>query len=60
MLATALIEEFEGIEIEAYLDPIGVPTICAGVTKYPSGMPVRMGDICSKAVVKGLKRSLKS
>jgi len=53
MLATALIEEFEGIEIEAYLDPTGVPTICAGVTKYPSGMPVRMGDICSKAVCRG-------
>jgi len=45
-LATSLIEEFEGIEVEAYLDPVGIPTICAGLTSYPNGEPVRMGDTC--------------
>ena len=53
LLATALIEEFEGIETSAYLDPVGVPTICAGLTRYPSGMPVRMGDICCAEVCRG-------
>lgn len=48
--AAALIEEFEGIEEEAYLDPIGIPTICAGLTRYPNGTPVRMGDICSGSI----------
>jgi len=53
LLATALIEEFEGMETRGYLDPVGVPTICAGLTRYPSGMPVRMGDICSVEVCRG-------
>ena len=53
LLATALIEEFEGIETNAYLNPVGIPTICAGLTRYPSGMPVRMGDICSAEVCRG-------
>jgi len=52
-LAITLIEEFEGIEEEAYLNPISVPTICTGLTKYPSGMPVRMGDVCSLDVCRG-------
>lgn len=49
-LATQLIEEFEGIEAEAYLDPVGIPTICAGLTRYPNGEPVRMGDECDLRV----------
>ena len=48
--ATALIEEFEGIELEAYLDPIGIATICAGLTRYPNGEPVRMGDVCDARI----------
>lgn len=48
--AAALIEKFEGIEEEAYLDPIGIPTICAGLTRYPHGAPVRMGDICDTRI----------
>lgn len=52
-LATALIEEFEGIEPEAYLDPVGIPTICAGLTRYPNGEPVRMGDVCDLRVCRG-------
>jgi len=57
-LATELIERFEGVELEAYLDPIGIPTICAGVTVYPNGQPVRMGDICSAQVCSGYLRHL--
>ena len=51
-LATRLIEEFEGIELEAYLDPVGIPTICAGLTRYPNGEPVRMGDQCDYRICK--------
>lgn len=57
--AIELIEGFEGIELEAYLDPIGVPTICAGLTQYPDGSPVRLGETCSAEVCRGyLERSL--
>jgi len=52
-IATALIEEFEGIEEQAYLDPIGIPTICAGLTLYPNGTPVRLGDVCNKQICRG-------
>ena len=51
-LAASLIEQFEGVELEAYRDPIGIPTICAGITRYPSGKPVAMGDVCSPDVCK--------
>lgn len=51
--AAALIEQFEGIETEAYLDPVGIPTICAGLTRYPNGAPVRMGDVCTESVCRG-------
>ena len=51
-LATRLIEEFEGIELQAYLDPVGIPTICAGLTRYPNGEPVRMGDVCDHRICK--------
>lgn len=56
--AASLIERFEGIEEEAYLDPIGVPTICAGITRYPSGDPVRMGDICDARVCRTMLEDL--
>lgn len=52
-IAIKEIERFEGIELEAYLDPVGIPTICAGLTRYPSGLPVRMGDVCTPQVCKG-------
>ena len=52
-LATQLIEHYEGIRTEAYLDPVGVPTICAGITVYPHGQAVRMGDVCTKEVCAG-------
>lgn len=48
--AVELIERFEGVESNAYLDPVGIPTICAGITKYPGGRAVAMGDTCSPEV----------
>ena len=50
VMAVNLIKGFEGVETEAYLDPVGVPTICSGLTRYPNGAPVRMGDVCNEAV----------
>ena len=58
--AASLIERFEGIEEEAYLDPIGVPTICAGITRYPSGDPVRMGDVCDARICRTMLEDLLS
>lgn len=57
-IAIELIERFEGVEEDAYLDPIGIPTICAGLTVYPNGEPVRLGDHCSKPVCSGYLRTL--
>jgi putative chitinase len=48
--AVALIEREEGVETEAYLDAVGVPTICAGLTRYPNGSGVRMGDVCKPSI----------
>ena len=48
-MAVNLIKGFEGVETEV-TDPVGVPTICSGLTRYPNGAPVRMGDVCNKAV----------
>jgi GH24 family phage-related lysozyme (muramidase) len=56
--AAGLIERFEGIETEAYLDPIGIPTICAGITRYPNGDPVRMGDLCDARICRAHLESL--
>jgi lysozyme len=38
----ALAKPHEGLRLVAYLDPVGVPTICAGITKG-----VRLGDIAT-------------
>ena len=50
-LATALIKEFEGLELRAYPDPGtgGVPwTIGWGMTRWPDGRPVRPGETISR------------
>ena len=39
-IASALIASYEGLREKAYLDPVGIPTICYGST---SG--VRIGDV---------------
>jgi lysozyme len=44
-----LIKKFEGIELKAYIDPVGIPTIGYGTIRYPNGTKVRMGDTISLA-----------
>lgn len=40
----ALIKEFEGLRLRAYLCPADVPTIGYGTTVYPDGRRIRVGD----------------
>lgn len=42
--ALSIIKEFEGLELEAYVDAVGVVTIGWGTTHYNDGRPVKMGD----------------
>lgn len=42
--ALAIIKEFEGLELEAYVDAVGVVTIGWGTTLYNDGRPVKLGD----------------
>lgn len=42
--ALSLIKEFEGLRLEAYRDPVGIPTIGFGTIRYPNGNRVKMGD----------------
>jgi lysozyme len=44
IIATPLTIEFEGLRQKAYLDAVGIPTICYGETEN-----VRLGDVRSKA-----------
>lgn len=46
--AIDLILPFEGERLQAYHDSVGIPTIGVGITHYPDGHPVRMGDAISK------------
>ena len=39
-----LIKKWEGLRLEAYLDPVGIPTIGYGTIAYPDGRQVDMGD----------------
>jgi len=42
--ALPLIQEFEGLALEAYLDPVGIATIGYGTIRYPDGQAVQLGD----------------
>ena len=46
--ALALIEHFETCALTAYRDAVGVPTIGWGMTYYPDGRKVMMGDMISQ------------
>lgn len=51
MLETKSLElliEIEGERLEAYLCPSGIPTISVGLTTYPDGRKVKMGDKITK------------
>lgn len=39
-----LIAGFEGLRLNAYLDPVDIPTIGYGTIRYPDGNPVKLGD----------------
>ena len=39
-----LIKKWEGLSLEAYLDPVDIPTIGYGTIRYPNGQKVQMGD----------------
>ncbi|MES2265598.1 MAG: lysozyme [Bacteroidota bacterium] len=38
------IYKHEAVRLKAYLDVVGVPTIGCGMTFYPGGKPVKIGD----------------
>lgn len=38
----------EGLELNAYKDSVGIPTIGIGTIMYPDGRKVKMGDKCTK------------
>ena len=42
-----MIKEFEGIYLNAYMDPSNTPTIGWGTITYPDGTKVKMGDVCT-------------
>ncbi|MEL7453572.1 MAG: lysozyme [Pseudomonadota bacterium] len=42
--AISLIKDFEGFRHDAYFDPVGIPTIGFGTTKYKDGRAVQFGD----------------
>lgn len=43
-----LMHEFEGLKLESYLCPAGIPTIGYGNTFYESGRKVKLGENISK------------
>jgi len=52
ILATSVITVFEGTRTEAYLDPVGIPTICTGHTEG-----VRMGQTATLAQCEGMTKA---
>lgn len=46
--AISLIGAFEGFGPHAYLDPLGIPTIGKGTTRYRDGATVQLGDEISE------------
>src|SRR5690606_15582818 len=42
-----LIRNFESLRLNAYDDGVGVWTIGYGTTKYPGGVRVKKGDVCT-------------
>lgn len=43
-----LIIGFEGLKLKTYKDSAGIATIGIGTIKYPNGVKVKMGDVCTK------------
>jgi GH24 family phage-related lysozyme (muramidase) len=47
--ALKLIKEFEGLDLKAYDDGVGVATIGYGTTRWPDGRKVKLGETCTQA-----------
>ena len=45
-----VIKKWEGFRSEAYLDPVGIPTIGYGTIRYPDGKKVSLGESISEQV----------
>lgn len=50
-----LLEQFEGLRLEAYLDSASIYTIGYGTIKYPDGRKVKKGDKITKGKAKDYK-----
>ena len=50
-----LLEQFEGLRLDAYLDSASIYTIGYGTIKYPDGSKVKKGDKITKAQAKEYK-----
>lgn len=50
-----LLEQFEGLRLEAYLDSASIATIGFGSIKYPNGNKVKLGDKITKTQAKEYK-----
>jgi lysozyme len=51
-----LIKKWEGFKTNAYLDPVGIPTIGYGTIRYPNGQKVQMGEVVSEAEAEAFMR----
>lgn len=47
-VGVGLIKSFEGFRANAYLDSVNVWTIGYGTIKYPNGIRVKKGDVCTE------------
>lgn len=55
-IAVPMIARFEGLRLDAYRDAVGIPTIGYGMTHYPTGRAVQMGDhITEQEALDGLE-----
>ncbi len=51
-----LIKKWEGLFLNAYIDPVGIPTIGYGTIRYPNGQTVRLGERISERDAEGYLR----
>lgn len=51
-LATTMLTGFEGVRLKAYLDPVGIPTVCMGETRG-----VQIGDTYTLEQCKAMANS---
>lgn len=54
MIKTDIIKQFEGLRLNSYICPAGVPTIGYGTTVYPNGEKVKIGESISKSMAEKL------